>query len=284
MTELRNLNIVSPVDSTTGGVEVSMQDQYTPTIDSYMLKSLQSPVNPDSAISDGDIVLDILTASLGSITTGSRLFVAEAGLDSFWQPIVKGLNADTPVVGTTRLDLDVPAPIDMTTSANVFLVEDDLSNHFTTPDHPTIASPDSFKANNNDVVAYDITRIILQIQTSTAPELSDFGDIAGGLASAVDEGPIVLRHWVNAQGHFHNIARWYNNLDLMGWMFDLDLISGFGASGDKGLKGRMTFGGSSKHGVVIRLEQNDYLEALIQDDLSDLTSFKIMVQGHRISD
>jgi hypothetical protein len=52
----------------------------------------------------------------------------------------------------------------------------------------------------------------------------------------------------------------------------------------------MTFGGTAKHGVVIRLEPGDRLEMVIQDDLATLggagsiTSFKVMVQGHQTSD
>ena len=45
---------------------------------------------------------------------------------------------------------------------------------------------------------------------------------------------------------------------------------------------RRTFGGQNKNGIVIRLkgDDNDELQAIIQDDLTDLDHFHVIAQGH----
>jgi hypothetical protein len=55
----------------------------------------------------------------------------------------------------------------------------------------------------------------------------------------------------------------------------------------KGFTSRLTWGGQSKHGVVIRLDGNlgEELQVLIQDDLvtaSANTVFNMIAQGHEV--
>jgi hypothetical protein len=54
-------------------------------------------------------------------------------------------------------------------------------------------------------------------------------------------------------------------------------------SGQFGFRFRNTYAGQAKHGVVIRLDQNDTLEVLIQDNLSALLDFRMMAQGHVVT-
>jgi hypothetical protein len=54
------------------------------------------------------------------------------------------------------------------------------------------------------------------------------------------------------------------------------------AQGQFGTGARITFGGQSKHGVVIRLSELDALQFIVQDNLTGLTSLKIVAEGHEV--
>ena len=47
-----------------------------------------------------------------------------------------------------------------------------------------------------------------------------------------------------------------------------------------GFRSRLTFGGQSKHGVVIRLLQTECIELVVQDDLTDVSGASLMIEGH----
>jgi hypothetical protein len=47
-----------------------------------------------------------------------------------------------------------------------------------------------------------------------------------------------------------------------------------------GFNSRTTFGGQDKHGVVLRIQNNDVLQWVVQDNLTSLLSLRISVQGH----
>jgi hypothetical protein len=289
MTELRELIISEPIDPRSGGVEVSMQDQTTPTIDSFMLENRH--VGPYTTITTSAVVVGDTTINVGLTTAitdfgttppGDTLFIADDSQDSFWECRVMAKTA-------TTLTVDVPAPAPYPIGTNVFHVYDDFMQGTTAA---TIASPRIFGVNNNTSVReFDITRVILMLYCSSGvTAINNFANANEPLGNTATEGPMLLRHWVSAQTHYHNLAYWYSNADVMSSMFDFDILSGLGAGFTDGFKARMTFGGTAKHGVVIRLEPGDRLEMVIQDDLATLggagsiTSFKVMVQGHQTSD
>ena len=51
-------------------------------------------------------------------------------------------------------------------------------------------------------------------------------------------------------------------------------------SGSYAFRFRNSFAGVDKHGVVIRLAPGDILELIVQDNLTGLTDFQMMAQGH----
>jgi hypothetical protein len=51
-------------------------------------------------------------------------------------------------------------------------------------------------------------------------------------------------------------------------------------AGVYGFSSRLTYAGQSKHGVAIKLDPGEAVELLIQDDLTLLLTFTIMVEGH----
>jgi len=120
-------------------------------------------------------------------------------------------------------------------------------------------------------LSYDITRIIFKCLTSATIDLSKFGDIIGGLTRG-----LVAR---KVDGTYRNIFNVKTNAELKNLMYDFDIQLASGNQQD-GFTGRFTF---EKLGSVLRLEQNEDLQFIVQDDLSDLTEFNIIAQGAEVT-
>lgn len=106
----------------------------------------------------------------------------------------------------------------------------------------------------------NITRILFTCITATAVSLSLFGDLpklTRGLAFRVTRP--------TSQTNIFNVK---NNEEIVNIQYDWTPYEATNpAQGVDGFSSRLTFGGESKIGTVIRLEQNDNLEMLVQDDL-----------------
>ena len=120
-------------------------------------------------------------------------------------------------------------------------------------------------------LSYDITRIIFKCLTAATIDLSKFGDIIGGLTRG-----LVAR---KVDGTYRNIFNVKTNAELKNLMYDFDIQLASGNQQD-GFTGRFTF---EKLGSVLRLEQNEDLQFIVQDDLSDLTEFNIIAQGAEVT-
>ena len=111
---------------------------------------------------------------------------------------------------------------------------------------------------------------------ATSPvDLSLFGDIP-----ALDRG-VVFR---TVDGVKRNIFNIKTNQDLASILYDWTPYTGANPSqGVDGFTSRLTFGGQSKVGVVLRVGQDDNLEIIIQDDLTGLTSLFVILEGHSVT-
>jgi len=105
----------------------------------------------------------------------------------------------------------------------------------------------------------------------------DDGKFGGG--SALTNG-IVLRA---NNGDMTNIWNVKSNGEIALLAFDAQYADKAPA-GLNGFRFRNTYGGQSKHGVVIRLGFSEKLELLVQDDLTGLDGFTMMAQGHVVTD
>jgi hypothetical protein len=135
------------------------------------------------------------------------------------------------------------------------------------------AFPESFQiglVSGTDELTFDITRLMGYIQDGTAMDDSKFGGIP-----ALTNG-ILLRIVGLTTTTIWNLK---SNADISLLCYDISYTDKAPA-GSYGLKFRNSFAGREKHGVTIRLSPGEYLEILIQDDLTDLEKFNIMAQGH----
>lgn len=116
----------------------------------------------------------------------------------------------------------------------------------------------------------DLTRIMGSMLDSTAMDSGKFGGI-----TKLTNG-IVLRH---NNSVIHNIwnAKSNSDLELLCHNFQYaDKAPG----GQFGASFRSTYAGQGAHGVVLELQPGDFLEVLVQDDLTGLDEFYMMGQGH----
>jgi hypothetical protein len=121
-------------------------------------------------------------------------------------------------------------------------------------------------------IDFDLTRMIFECITDTAVDLSKFGDL-----TALTRG-ILFR---SRNGIYHNIFNVKTNGELAGIMYDWNPYAATNpVQGVDGFVSRLTFAGPSKIGVTVRLPIGEDAEIIIQDDLTDLTSFKIIAEGH----
>lgn len=133
----------------------------------------------------------------------------------------------------------------------------------------TLGSPISFKLEPTGNERWQITRILTTMLDDSAMDDGKFGGIA-----ALTNGA-TIRTFIN--GVFQTISNWKSNADLKDDMYDVT-YSSKAPAGQHGLSGRWTF---TRAEFVVDLDGaiGDYLEILIQDDLSGLLDFEVKAQG-----
>jgi hypothetical protein len=246
---------------TNQGLDVNIQDQFTDAIAANFNQVTNSTELTDAiAIDDLDIVVDDATG----VSAGSYIILFHPGSVRFSTFIALS------VVSTT---ITLDTPIDFAYPAGTFvdiavinLAVDGSSTTQTFGLRGTGAPP-------GVDLSFDVTRIIFTCITATAVDLSKFGDIAAGITNG-----LVLR---KRDGTFHNVFNIKTNGDIANLMFDWTVHQASNPiQGQDGFISRMTFAGQDKMGVTIRLAIGEDLEFLVQDNLSTITSFKVIAEGH----
>lgn len=121
-------------------------------------------------------------------------------------------------------------------------------------------------------LSFDVTRVIFSCIAANPVTLANFAGIA-----ALTNGMVMRKR----DGEFHNVFNVKTNGEIAGIMFDWDpYLATNPVQGIDGFVSRLTFNGQNKMGVVQRLRLGEDLEILIQDDLTGITSFKIIAEGH----
>jgi len=116
----------------------------------------------------------------------------------------------------------------------------------------------------------DVTRIMGHILDSTAMDDGKFGGI-----SALTNGVVLRKN----DGLITNLWNVKTNADLALICYDFK-YSDKAPGGQFGANFRNSYAGQGNHGVVLELLPTEYLEILIQDDLTGLDEFTMMAQGH----
>ena len=114
-----------------------------------------------------------------------------------------------------------------------------------------------------------------QVTRFTFPDDSKFANITGGLTNG-----LVFRR---VDGDTRNVFNVKTNGDIANICYDL-AYADQGKNGLNGVRARISFAGQDKHGVALRLAPGDALQFLVQDDLTSIDIFRIVAQGHIVTD
>lgn len=119
---------------------------------------------------------------------------------------------------------------------------------------------------------WDVVRLMFHMQSTTAMDAATFGGIP-----ALTNG-IVLRR---KNGAWKNLFNVKTNGEFGERAYDIG-YDDKAPAGEFGFRCRRTFGGQSKNGVVVKLygADSDELQVIIRDDLTGLSLFRVIAQGH----
>lgn len=245
-----------------GSADINVQDQTTRMLDlKFINPDLTSFTTLSATAAKGDYVVTV--TSVTGYAVGAIVGISNpSGIFYFGEVIgisVNDLTLDT------QLDNEFPS------GSNIFAGSTSMNVA------GTMASPVSFQIGGfgaGTEIEIDITRIMGNMTNSAVMTDETFGGL-----SILTNG-IVLRV---VDGETQNIWNLKSNGAIALLCYDATYPEKF-PSADYAFRFRNTFAGQSKHGVTVRLRAGDTLEVLVQDDLTGLTDFQMMAQGHIVED
>lgn len=249
-------NMGGPYTTLDGAVDVHVRDLHNVVVNDYV-HAHGATTTLSVAANIGDISIDVVSAVGFTIGQFVHLGVNTNTIEPIHPQI-------TDILGTV---ITLDRPID-----NNFLIGDAVTVSIIDLNTTigSLAAPISYKYLPGINRVEHIHRIMISMIHATSADDSTFGNI-----TALTNG-VVFRAQVNGvTGTFTN---WKSNRDFILDFFDVVYTDKAGA-GSFGTRGRGSF---SEIDIAIKLDGStgDFLEVLIQDDLTALTSFRIKTQGH----
>lgn len=241
-------------------IDISIQDQSTPTVIAKFNKVITSTTLTEDAEINTNI---IVVTSATSIVVGTYIILFDI------TGVRYGFYTATVVNGTT-ITLDTPLDYDYPAGTNVDVTVTNLNVDGS-------VTPQTFGLRGLGVapgvsITVDVTRLIFHATTDTAVDLTKFADIA-----ALTKGLVCRRR----NGTIYNIFNVKTNGELAGIMYDFTVEQAINPQqGQDGFTARLTFAGQNKMGVVIRLPLGDDLELIVQDDLTGIALLEVVAEGH----
>jgi hypothetical protein len=253
--------VKEPIESN-GAVPVNVQDQASPPIDSLFAQSQSLfSLAADTTASTISTLYYKFTAAPGhGIISGEEIILLDEAADRSFIASVISVVVD---------DIEVDRPIDhvfpsATTLGRVILTNLNVDGSIT----PQIFSA---RAGQNPS---DFVRFLITMTDDSSMDDSRFGGLP-----ALTRG-LVFRI---VNGFQRTIFCFKTNQEIKQFCYDVE-YSSRAPAGFFGLSSRITFGGQSKHGVVLRIGAGDVLQWVVQDDLTGLDTIRISAQGHEVTD
>jgi hypothetical protein len=244
---------------TNGGLAVNIQDQHTRMLDLPFINA--NPANFTTLTADaskGDFIVSV-TQTTG-MAIGSIIGLSNP-IGNFYFGEITGIDS-LDITLDTQLDSDFPSA-----DSNVFPGTTNMNVE------GTMANPIIFQVRGvgpGSGIEIDITRVMGSMTDGSAMTDELFGSL-----TALTNG-IALRVINSTTQNIWNLK---TNGAIALLCFDAQYPDKV-PTGVYSFRFRNTFAGQAKHGVTIRLAPGDVLELLVQDDLTDLTDFHMMAQGH----
>lgn len=247
-------------------VDANLQDQTTPAVIAKFHRiDNVTTLAVATAIDDRSITVDDATG----FVIGDYLVLYSNVTDRYYLGTILNIVGNV-ITGDSPLDSALPIGTAVTSGPSNMAV-----NGSVTPQIFGLRG-EAVLPDGVDLV-FDITRVIFDCTTDGTVDLSKFADIAGGITNG-----LVMR---KRDGTYNNIFNVKTNGDIAGIMYDFTVEQATNpAQGQNGFYSRLTFASQGKIGVAIRLEKGDDLEVIVQDNLTSITSFEIIAEGHVVED
>ena len=243
------------------GVDNVVNTQHISSYTRLLYTQLAKVVGAPTTLT-ADTVVDEYTISLASatgISAGDEIYLAQDHDNpaSFFAKVIS--------VSTNTVTVDSPLDKVFSTTSNgaiAFKVTTNMAVDGST-------TRQIFDITNGSSHEFEFHRLIIHMSDGSAMDDGMLGGIAGG----VDKG-IILRVKYS-DGTYHNLWNVKTNGEFGLIAYD-QRYDDKAPSGTYGLTIKSTF---SKLGGVVKLGLGEKLEVIIQDDLTDLTSLKMMAEG-----
>lgn len=255
--EGNGVKIIEPLESN-GAIPVNIQDQSTRPFDIRVNKILNTNISLAVAPTINNYVV-LLNSGHGVVVGDNIAFLEQNGMAQLL--FGKVLN-----VAVNVITLDTPIPYNFTASGtSVFTFDNSLAIDGS-------GVPEVFTITNFFDDEIDIVRFIFHCTDTTS---MDDGKFCGG--TSLTRGMVLRKKLVN--GNYINYWNIKNNGEWGELAFDKS-YDDKAPAGLYGFSSRLTYGGQSKHGVVIRLNPGESIELIVQDNLLGLSDASLMVEGH----
>ena len=244
-------------------IPVTLQDQHTPTVIANA-SILEQTTTTTALVAIEDTVFPV--ASVTGIIAGKYLSVFDPASVRFMTCFVVS-------VDTLNVTIDRPIDFAFPSGSYIDVSETNLAVN------GSLATPIVAGVRNNAgatpppgiELSMDVTRVLFHCVGTSAMDLTTFGNLA-----ALTNGLVCRKR----DGTTQNVFNVKSNGEMRGIMYHFEIVAtGTVGQGEDGFFGRLTFAGQNKMGVTIRLAINEDLEFFIQDNLSTLTLFEIVVEG-----
>lgn len=203
----------------------------------------------------------ITVASSTGIVVGNRLQIQNGVIETTFPKVT--------VVTGNVLTLDRPLDYAFSIGDTVEIVSVNMRNVV-----GTLTAPISYMLKPNGNQTVHMVGYIFSMTHSTAGDLGLFGNL-----TKLSNG-VTFRRYDGASGTYKTFAHWNSNADIKDDMYDLEFDTRSGGGGAYGTSGRGSI--KIRTGAVPKLDGSagDYMEILIQDDITGLIRFTLKGQGH----
>jgi len=250
--------IGNPIESLLGSISVHNADVHREVINEQFHQDTEITTTLANNISAGDYSFD-LTDTSGFIV--GDYITLDNGNYEYLHPRITNVATNT---------ITIDRPIDYSYNAGTTVIKTLINMNV----EAMQATPQSFRVYPPNGSIYHITRILIEMTHRTAGDNGLFGNL-----NELDNG-VVVRRYDGASGIYNSFTNWKTNNDLVTDMYDVTYAPRSGGNGDYGTN---AIGRFTDAGAIVYLDgtAGDFFEILIQDDLSELESFKIKAQGHK---
>jgi len=241
---------------------VNIQDQHSPTFDDLFAMEISSfTISADTTAATPTTVPNTFTATAGhGIVTTDEIILLDVAQNKSFSSIVTNVSVD---------EITVAKPLDIS-----YLADSTLGRIVTTNmavDGSVTPKIFSARAGTTEL---DTTRVIITMISGTSMDDSKFGGI-----SALTNG-FAFRI---LNGFIKTIFNFQTNQDIKQFCYDVN-YSDKAPAGSYGLSARISFAGQDKHGVTLRIGEDDYLQWIVQDDQTGQDSIRVSLMGHEVTD